>query len=401
MSIKTQKDGYLKTTSKDLFSIDSRELTIIEEFNARVDYGDMDSLVESIRENGVKEPLKGYRKDGTWFVVNGHRRLRACGILNEEGVFLKVPFVNDSDTKDVENATFSMLLCNDGLRLNPLEEADVIGRLLGYKLNETEIAKKTGKSLVYISNLKRLQDSPARLKNLITEGVISGTQALKILRETEDFESAIKVVENAMNYVKEKRLEAEESNYKQRLKDEQDAEKDIDKEAEKDERITQDVDMGDDSSVKELAVRKEDPIKVTQKDIDASNDRWNSFSLLKKTIKKKNKENIIIKLDAIPQWDFVNKLVNGELNLVHFEDMFFNNDIDEELEEGSEIKVETEENAEPTLFDAETEFKTDENTEEEKTEEKTEEMENTEEEKVEEVKECPPPPENKSEEGSN
>ena len=47
-----------KTTATDSYFVDPRNIAIIDGFNVRTDYGDIDSLAESIRESGVKVPLR-------------------------------------------------------------------------------------------------------------------------------------------------------------------------------------------------------------------------------------------------------------------------------------------------------------------------------------------------------
>ena len=51
----TQKEKVksVRPPRKDILMLDPKLINIIPDFNDRVDYGDMDELVESIRENGI------------------------------------------------------------------------------------------------------------------------------------------------------------------------------------------------------------------------------------------------------------------------------------------------------------------------------------------------------------
>jgi ParB-like chromosome segregation protein Spo0J len=79
----------------------------------------MESLVESIRNNGVKIPLRGYIKDKRFYLIDGHRRKKACDILNVDDVSLLVPFIVEPTDRKEEDRIADLLICNDGKKLNP------------------------------------------------------------------------------------------------------------------------------------------------------------------------------------------------------------------------------------------------------------------------------------------
>ena len=69
---------------KDLFIVDFSEVTLVDGFNVRYDYGDIDSLAESIRENGVKMPIRAYRENKKYQIVDGIGGSRQSSYLNQK-----------------------------------------------------------------------------------------------------------------------------------------------------------------------------------------------------------------------------------------------------------------------------------------------------------------------------
>ena len=70
---------YVKPKKKDLFSISPNDIDVEKGFNPRQDYGDMDLLINQVRENGVLVPLRGFKqKGGKYIITDGHRRLQAA-----------------------------------------------------------------------------------------------------------------------------------------------------------------------------------------------------------------------------------------------------------------------------------------------------------------------------------
>ncbi len=92
---------YVKPKKKDVYSISPDNIIVEKGFNPREDYGDMDHLIKSIRENGVLVPLRGYKERGTnnYIITDGHRRLRASKEVVKEFPDMTVPFIIDHYAK--------------------------------------------------------------------------------------------------------------------------------------------------------------------------------------------------------------------------------------------------------------------------------------------------------------
>jgi ParB family chromosome partitioning protein len=187
---------FLQTQRKDIYYVDARLLNVVPDFNVRQDYGDMDELVESIRENGVKVPIRGYKKEGVLYVVDGHRRLRACQTLIEQGVEMRVPYLPETGAS-AEQRIIDMITLNEGKKLNPLEESEAVKRLINYGFSEYDIAKKVGRTPKYIYNLKLLSSAPERLKVMIRSNIISATLVIDTLKSADSLEDATTIIEKA------------------------------------------------------------------------------------------------------------------------------------------------------------------------------------------------------------
>lgn len=167
----------------DLFWIKPSELKIEEGFNVRQDYGDIESLSNSIEENGVKIPLIVNKTRGKdeYTVVDGHRRYYALQGLSDD---IRVPVLVDGRSSNEESRTLGMVIYNGGKKLTLLEESEVYKRLINYGWNQSEIALKIGKSKAHISNCILLTSASTQLKENIREGKISASYVIDGLKSS-------------------------------------------------------------------------------------------------------------------------------------------------------------------------------------------------------------------------
>ena len=131
----------------------------------------LEDLVESIRQNGIIQPLTcRRRKDGKLELICGERRQRAA---SEAGLKL-VPVV----VKDVDDATAAVMTITENLQrddLNPIDEA-VGYRTLKDEFNLTyeEVAERVGKKgRSTIANAVGLLDLPEEVQGLVRQHAIS------------------------------------------------------------------------------------------------------------------------------------------------------------------------------------------------------------------------------------
>ena len=117
------------------------------------DEENLKSLIESIREQGVIQPIlvRKSKKD-KYELIAGERRLRAVKTLG----YSKIPAILKTIT-DESAAIYALLENVQRENLNPIEEALGLEKLIRqFKFTQENLAKKTGKSRSHIANLIRL-----------------------------------------------------------------------------------------------------------------------------------------------------------------------------------------------------------------------------------------------------
>lgn len=126
-------------------------------------------LVNSIREQGILEPIVVAKTPAGYQIIAGERRWRSAKILGLTYVPVVVKEVNPQ-------AMLEMSIVENVQRedLNPVERAQAYKRLIDeFGLSVTEVAKRVGKSLPYISNTIRLLTLPDAIKDALAAGVIT------------------------------------------------------------------------------------------------------------------------------------------------------------------------------------------------------------------------------------
>lgn len=172
--------------------------------NPRIKYVEIEELMKSILENGLKDPLTGYYKGDKVILKDGHRRMKAIQMALDSGnQIARVPvIIVSAPTKEQE--TLDYMIHNDGKPLTMLEQSEVIKRLLNFGWKVTDIVKKTGKARGYIENLIILTKLPMKIYNLILEDKISAHAVIQILAAVKGDEAAlIEAVEEAIKAAKE------------------------------------------------------------------------------------------------------------------------------------------------------------------------------------------------------
>jgi ParB family transcriptional regulator, chromosome partitioning protein len=142
----------------------------------RVDLGDLEELVASIRERGVLEPLlvRPSQVGGRFMIISGERRFRAAC----EAGLREVPCIelNVDDRAVAEIALIENLQRKD---LTPYEESEGLLALkerFGY--THEDIAKKIGKSRSSVTESLIIAGLPDEIKNLCQKASINSKSML-------------------------------------------------------------------------------------------------------------------------------------------------------------------------------------------------------------------------------
>jgi ParB/RepB/Spo0J family partition protein len=178
----TVTEETLNTQKGNLYKIDPRTIEVEPGFNVRQDFGDIEELAESIKENGIRVPLRGFKKGEKYVLTDGERRYRATMLLLEKGIVMRVPMILEQNSNGI-NRLIDMYVTNDGKRLNAVEESALVHRLINrYNLTPAEVSVKLGKTQAWVSNMLTLNTADETLKTQITKGEVAATVVLSELR---------------------------------------------------------------------------------------------------------------------------------------------------------------------------------------------------------------------------
>ena len=134
-------------------------------------------LSESIREQGVLQPILVRKSDLGYELVAGERRLRAARMAGLDYVPVVVKTVTDAQMLEmsiVENIQRE--------NLNSIEEAEAYHRLIAeFGLTQEQAAKRVGKSRSAVANFLRLRQLPGPIKDSIIDGKLSMGHARALL----------------------------------------------------------------------------------------------------------------------------------------------------------------------------------------------------------------------------
>jgi len=134
-------------------------------------------LADSIRAQGIVQPLIVRERAGSFELIAGERRWRAAQLLG----LPEVPIiVREADDRAVLELALIENLQRENL--NAIEEAVGYSQLAEqFQLTQEEIATKVGKSRAAVANATRLLKLPAPVQSLVRTGRISVGHAKVIL----------------------------------------------------------------------------------------------------------------------------------------------------------------------------------------------------------------------------
>ena len=137
----------------------------------------LQELADSIREQGIVQPLIVRERNGNFELIAGERRWRAAQLLN----LPEAPvIVRQADDRAVLELALIENLQRENL--NPIEEAHGYAQLAEqFQLTQEEIAAKVAKSRAVVANALRLLKLPAAIQKFIREGRLSVGHAKVIL----------------------------------------------------------------------------------------------------------------------------------------------------------------------------------------------------------------------------
>ena len=174
--------GIFKSKEKTVGRVVALEtgLLIPNRSQPRVDFNESElaSLAESIRENGILQPINVRKCGVNYEIVSGERRFRAAKFCGLE----EVPcIVIDAD--DEKSAVLALIENIQRRDLSYFEEALAIERLIKfYGLTQEDAAARLGKAQSTIANKLRLLKFSDAERNLLIKGNVTERQARALVR---------------------------------------------------------------------------------------------------------------------------------------------------------------------------------------------------------------------------
>ncbi len=171
----------------------------------RFDDEPLQALADSIRENGVLQPILVRRHPQTpnaYEIVAGERRWRAAQIarLHEVPVIVR----ELADREALELALVENVQRQD---LSPLEEAQGYRRLAeDFHYSQEDTARRVGKSRSHVANMLRLLNLPGPVKEMLDKGELSMGHARALLNAGDPAGLAAQVVARGLNVRQTERL---------------------------------------------------------------------------------------------------------------------------------------------------------------------------------------------------
>jgi ParB family chromosome partitioning protein len=144
----------------------------------------LDDLAQSIRSNGVLQPILVRPVNGRFEIVAGERRWRAA----QRAGLLKVPVAVRpiADDKLLQVALIENIQRED---LNPIEEAKAYQQLASeHQMSQEEIALAVGKDRATVANYIRLLRLPAEVRNTLASGELSMGHARALVTSSDESE---------------------------------------------------------------------------------------------------------------------------------------------------------------------------------------------------------------------
>lgn len=143
----------------------------------QIDEAKLEELAQSIRANGVIQPVVVRKSGDQYEIVAGERRWRA----SQRAGLLRVP-VALRDVPDEKLLEVALIENIQRENLTPIEEAQAYRRLTDeLQLSQEAIASQVGKDRATVANYMRLLRLPAEVRTALNEGALTMGHARALL----------------------------------------------------------------------------------------------------------------------------------------------------------------------------------------------------------------------------
>lgn len=164
----------------------------------------LQELADSIRTQGIIQPIIVRANQGHFEIIAGERRWRAAQLAGLTEVPVLIKEISDG-------AALAVALIENIQRedLNPIEEAIALQRLLDeFAMTHQQIADAVGKSRTAVTNLLRLLSLQPEVKGLVEQGQLEMGHARALLALTDPLQSQLarKIVHEGLSVRETERL---------------------------------------------------------------------------------------------------------------------------------------------------------------------------------------------------
>lgn len=128
----------------------------------------LEELAQSIKEEGIIQPIIVRSSDDGYEIIAGERRFRAAAMAGLDKIPVIVKEVSSDEALEI--ALIENIQRED---LNPIEEAKAYQKLISdFKITQEDLASKVGKNRTSITNTLRLLKLPTEIQKAVEENII-------------------------------------------------------------------------------------------------------------------------------------------------------------------------------------------------------------------------------------
>ena len=165
----------------------------------------LEELAESIKQQGVLQPIIVVQRDKHYEIVMGERRWRAAKLAG----LTKIPAIV-REYQEQELLEVALIENIQRENLNPIEEAQAYQHLIdNLGIRQEDVARRVAKSRTAVTNSLRLLKLEERVQALIMEGRLSeghGRSLLSLTDRTQQFPLAEEIISRQLSVRETERL---------------------------------------------------------------------------------------------------------------------------------------------------------------------------------------------------
>lgn len=165
-------------------------------------------LAQSIRENGLIQPITLKENNGRYEIIAGERRYRACMMIG----LTEVP-ANIMDVSEANMAELALVENIQRENLSAIEEAKAYVQIMKVSgCTQSELALKIGKSQSSIANKIRLLNLSENVQNAVSSKIITERHARSLIGTSAEKQEEIleKIVKKGLNVSQTEKLVKQE-----------------------------------------------------------------------------------------------------------------------------------------------------------------------------------------------